>query len=199
MKKKIEEICKRLLRETSLEKTTLRSLRESIISELAADPDDPSIREQVTLVINEQLSGTVDHGLPESSKSEEPSTSKRRTVATTTKLSKKPSSSPERQLAQLKKYVFLCGIHKNWFAFLACVILCCRKRELEPLGGISERIKHVREILSQVGITGRPSKAACQSAKGRKEREEEFSVIKENAVLSQRLRSERKSRLVKRP
>ncbi|EJU03620.1 hypothetical protein DACRYDRAFT_105783 [Dacryopinax primogenitus] len=77
-----------------------------------------------------------------------------------------PSGSAEEDLARLKKFVTACGVRKQW------------NRELAGLSP-SEQVRHVKRLLSELGMTGRLSLDKAKKIREKRELAQEIEDVVE--------------------
>ncbi|PVV04177.1 hypothetical protein BB560_001332 [Smittium megazygosporum] len=105
----------------------------------------------------------------------EPKNKRRSISSPTSKQQKKHKSSSSKAkdddtISKLKKYVFKCGARKIWSKVL--------KDKSK-----NEQVKYLKDLLSNLGMEGRPSLAKCAKIKAQRELEEELREIKEDNII----------------
>lgn len=93
-------------------------------------------------------------------------------VADTKKKKRKieEASKSEKQIKVLKRYILKCGVRKTWS---------------KELAGMSElqSIEHLKKILRELGVKGKPSSSKCESIKIKLETERELADLAGNQIL----------------
>jgi hypothetical protein len=196
----IDQLIARAQRESRLAELTFRVIKERL-QDIHKDEEEvlACIEDnQSWSILKEHIKGILERCIsseptpkshdPLKKKEPAPKNSKAKVKIDRDKRAKKPKTaeiaSPkadpdEEQIKQLKYYILKCGVRKVW------------KKELEGLSA-SQSIAKLKNILSELGIEGRPSLAKCEEIKDRLEFEKEMEAIDTRNILPNKKRGEQK-------
>ncbi|CAG8797260.1 15643_t:CDS:2, partial [Gigaspora rosea] len=88
----------------------------------------------------------------------------------------------EKTIKELKAFILKCGVRKVW------------SRELAGCDSISSQINRLNKILSDLGITGRPTLEKCKKVRQRRELEAELNSMDVGNIISDDIKEGRKAR-----
>ncbi|KAI0259421.1 hypothetical protein BC834DRAFT_846777 [Gloeopeniophorella convolvens] len=96
---------------------------------------------------------------------DEPSTKDPQPKRTRTKKVTQPLSKDEETLKRLKSFVVACGVRKQW------------TREFSGMSALSAQIAHVRRMLTDLGMVGRPSMEQARAIREKREMAQELDDV----------------------
>ncbi|KAJ1859845.1 hypothetical protein LPJ73_001660 [Coemansia sp. RSA 2703] len=86
------------------------------------------------------------------------------------KRSKQPSSANDTTITNLKSYINKCGLRKVW------------SKELAEMNQ-AQQIRHLKKILDDLGMEGRPTLEKCKKIKAKRDLQAELEAIEEAPVI----------------
>ncbi|KAJ1938385.1 hypothetical protein FBU59_004457 [Linderina macrospora] len=110
---------------------------------------------------------------------EEPVVRKRKAPAATNSTSKRSKNSPtstskssSTTIANLKSYIGKCGVRKVWV------------KELSGMNG-AQQVRHLKELLAELGMEGRPTLEKCKKIKEKREMQAELAAMDSHNIIDE--------------